>query len=234
MAIILRIDVDKPFGVNGLANRIKSKIAEDYFCIGKSFGYLSHLRKLINVCNENNVTGHFYFRICTLPTNDIIELLKKGNHIIGLHAENTNNYDTFSNEFDIVNKHFNGELYDFTKHGSGKLKLGKFHYPPYEPEKYIEWAKKKNTKYILGNGIVQNENDFVKQNDIYQNMFWLEHDYRNANFNDINVVIELATSLTVPIIMHPCSFDADIEVYKDFQKLISAVKSQGISWSVEL
>ena len=62
-----------------------------------------------------------------------------GGHKIGFHAENTRTIDTFSEELNVFKKKVSpAKVESFSKHGSGQLKLGKYHYPSFEPEKYGE------------------------------------------------------------------------------------------------
>src|ERR1041385_3333452 len=99
MPLILRFDVDKPYGNAGLLRRVMSKLVEDYwFPRLDAFGYLSHLAAFLRYCNEQKIQGLFYFRLCTLPNDEIKTLLKQGNHKVGFHAENTRSFETFSDE----------------------------------------------------------------------------------------------------------------------------------------
>ena len=86
----------------------------------------------------------------------------------------------------------------FTKHGSGFYKLGKNHYPPYEPDKYKVWAKEIGIEFIFGNGIPSKVEDIIQVDGFYNNMFWMEPDYRSSTFNSIDKLIEIIQLQLIP------------------------------------
>jgi len=231
MPLILRVDVDKPYGMSNLFKRFLSKFSENVFSYrSKKLGYLAHLKLFVQFCNDNDVNGYFYHRICTYPTNEILSLQKKGNHKIGLHAENTRSIKTFSDELMRLSKFTDLKIDSFTKHGSGVLKLGKHHYAPYEPEIYKKWANEINCNFFLGNGIIEDANYSIVYNTFYSDMFWVEHEYRSPNLKSIEKVIEIAKKNTVPIIIHPSNFVRFKAVSSDFKLLIDMAKQENIKW----
>jgi hypothetical protein len=233
MPIILRVDVDKPFGHSNLINKVKSKLSEDYWFpnfLPFKRNYLYHLEDFISVCNRENVRGLFYFRICTTPNEIIKKLLIDGGHKVGMHAENTRDYSTFTNELSNLTKLSSLTFDTFTKHGSGSLKLGKHHYAPYEPDKYREWAPKSNIQFPFGNEICAAAVDFTAIDGFFPKMFWLEREYRDSNIFEIKDLIEIAKTSVVPVLIHPCNFVSSSVVRNDFMDLIKQAKEANIDW----
>lgn len=233
MGLILRVDVDKPYGHSNLFYKIISKISEDFWFPNISFIYLFHLKCFLRYCNKNSVRGYFYHRMCTVPSLSIYNLLNKGNHKIGFHAENTRSIETFERELAKFKSNAYCKTCDsFTKHGSGTYKLGKHHYPPYEENKYIDWARRLQIKFPFGNGIASNSNDFNIENGFYKNMFWLEPEYRAESLSSIEEIIEIAKHQDVPVLIHPCNFYTFKVVRKEFEKLVELAKINNIEWVI--
>ncbi|MFK5889321.1 MAG: hypothetical protein QM486_01165 [Flavobacteriaceae bacterium] len=234
MSLILRVDVDKPYGKKSISDRIKSKLREDYYLPAyKVLGYLIATEKFIVFCNDNKIKGTFYFRNSTIPDKKIIKLLKEGGHEVGFHAENTLNITTFKNEIlKFKNKLPEFEIKSFTKHGSGKYKLGRNHYPPYEPLRYQKWAKDLGLKYIFGNEICKSKIDFDTIDGFFSKMFWIHRDYRDFNFSKLEDLIEEVKNKNIPIIIHPSNFFANKNVNQDFKRLVSLTKKNNISWDL--
>ncbi len=235
MGLILRVDIDKPYGNTTLVRKIASKLVEDFYAkpLFNSFGYLTHFANFLKTCNDYNVSGIMYHRICTIPNEAVMELIKKGNHKIGLHAENTRNLETFSNELNTFKSLLpdkNIAVESFSKHGSGKVKIGKYHYAPYEAEKYLEWAKQLNLKFPFGNEIGENENDFLQKNNFHKSVFWIERDYRSSTFNTLEQLVEVASIHDVGVLIHPCNYDSTKNVADDFHELIKMAKEKKIEW----
>ncbi len=236
MPFILRVDIDKPYGSSNLFQRIISKLREDYwFPKIDSLGYLRHVEIFLDLCLSENISGNFYFRNCTAPNTKIIRLLEKGCHVVGLHAENTKTITTFSSELsdfkEISNKK---EISTFSKHGSGIHKLGKNHYVPYEPEKYLEWADKLKISFPFGNDICTSEKDFLNRDIYFPKIFWIEREYRSSKLNSLEDIIKIAKDNIVPILIHPTNFCARRNVKNDFIKLIRLSKEADISWITTL
>lgn len=234
MSLILRVDVDKPYGRHTLPRKIFSKIKEDFFTeLPIKVGYLSHLKEFIRFCNQNNVQGHFYHRICTAPDAETIEMETKGGHVTGLHLENSRSKETLKAEINRLQQKVNNLTIDsFSKHGSGTYKLGKHHYAPYEPLKYKQWAGELGLKYPSGNGTAEKASDLYNVGGYYENLFWLEPYYRNPQFNKLEDVVEAAKNGDVTVLIHPCNYIADKQTKEDFETLVKMAKSEGVSWKL--
>lgn len=235
MSLILRVDVDKPFGNSNLFTKIASKFIEDYLghISTKTPGYLSHQIRFLEYCNSENVPGFFYYRMCTIPNQKVIQLMEKGGHKFGLHAENTRSFETLGFELDQLRKKISPiPVETFSKHGSGVLKLGKNHYPKYEPQNYIEWSEKLKCAYPFGNDIPKNGDDLIEKNNFYPCVFWIEPEYRFSEFNSIEQLIDVAKTKRVPILIHPENFDRENFVKDEFKKLVKRAKEENIQWEV--
>lgn len=228
MALTLRVDVDKPFGNHTLFRKIASKFFEDTGIIPPRLGYLSHLEDFLYILEKQGVKAVFYFRICTLPTEVIIQRLQKFGHQIGWHVENTSNFKTFSDELRRFQELTGIIPHSFSKHGSGVRKLGRYHYPHYEEEKYLEWSKEVRVPFLFGNGMAQEE--LKNPNNFYPDVFWLERNYRSSELDSLEKVIILAKGQTVPILTHPENVIRDKNCLEDLEKLIALSKSHNVPW----
>lgn len=230
MAILIRLDIDKPFGRANLVEKVKSKIREDYWLPAfPASSYLQDLADLLEYVNSKNVPVVSYHRLCTRPSVRIQRLLKKGNHAFGLHAENTRSLESLRSEVETLRQHHSDfPLHSFTKHGSGELKLGRHHYAPYEPEKYLQWAKELGVPFPSGNGVAQSKTDFEGEKNYYPNVFWLEPSYRSEAFNNLEEALAVARDNLVVFSTHPENLKAIPEVKKAFLQIIDEGKAQKI------
>jgi hypothetical protein len=235
MPFLLRVDIDKPYGHHTFFNKILSKSREDYYFPAiEMLNYLKPTIEFLKFCNQHKVTSFLYFRNCTVPSNAVNLLIKEGGHKIGFHAEDTRTIETFKNEFFEFENKIGEKVNYFTKHGSGQLKLGRNHYPPFEPEKYKIWGKQLNIDFSLGNGIATCLEDFIPKDGFYSSMFWLESDYRHPNLNKIDDLIDFAKSNIVPLVIHPANFYTFPNVKNDLKRLIDLSKMNNITWLNEI
>jgi hypothetical protein len=233
MAIILRVDVDKPYGNHTVLRKIASKMVEDFMPnFNLKIGYLSHLKEFIRYCNVKGVVGTFFHRICTLPDQDTLDLLQIGGHEIGLHLENSRNRDTFYNELNQIKSYTYLNVKSFSKHGSGVYKLGKYHYPKYEPELYKKWAIELGIRYPSGNGIPLKPEDLFSRDGYYENIFWIEPSYRSSRFNNLGDIIKIAKKNDIVVLIHPCNFLSDVATRKEFQNLVELAAVNNINWAL--
>ena len=141
MALIVRIDVDRPYGKSPFLRHVFSRVGSDYYFPRiQAFGYLRELEVILQMLNAANVRSHIFFRRCTLPSKPVFDLLDAGGHEIGLHLENSRSYDSFLHEKALLERFVGRPVVSVSKHGSGKHKYGFHHYAPYEPDNYILWA----------------------------------------------------------------------------------------------
>src|ERR1051325_4969551 len=118
MALIVRIDVDRPYGKHPRHRHVLSRISSDlFFPKIEAFNYLSELKWMLNVLNERNARSYVFFRRCTLPSPSVLTLLEKGRHEIGLHLENSRSCVTLQVEKTLLESHIKREISSFSKHG---------------------------------------------------------------------------------------------------------------------
>lgn len=68
MPLVLRVDVDKPYGRATIKEKVLSKVREDLWLPAiPSIGYLSHLKIFLAFLSKEKIKAHIYFRKCTLP-----------------------------------------------------------------------------------------------------------------------------------------------------------------------
>jgi len=231
MPFLLRIDIDKPYGHHTLFSKVLSKIRENYYFPAIDLlGYGKPINELLKLCNSQNIPAILYFRNCTIPNSETNFLINKGNYIIGFHAEDTRTISSFQNELDFFVTQIGSKVKTFTKHGSGKLKLGKNHYPAYEPEKYKEWAKKMCLDYSFGNGIPSKIEELYSKNGFYEYMFWMERSYRKPPLENIEDLLVTAKINKIILVVHPANFYSYKQVRDDLENLIKISKANQIDW----
>ncbi len=230
MGVYIRIDVDKPYGHKNLFAKIVSKINEDYFKISLPNMYLKGLISLLKYLNSQKIPSNIYFRTCTIPNKEVIQLLKEGGHSIGFHAENTKSKDSFIQELKVFEKKIGKKITHFTKHGSGKLKLGKYHYPIYEPKKYLQWSKEMELTYKFGNGTLEEKKSYNEG--FISDMFWAEDWYRKSEFNSIDKLIEQSKNSDEVFLIHPANYETHQSVKKDLEYCIEEIKHHSIEVKV--
>ena len=228
MPLVLRIDVDKPYGNHSFVRKIASKFFEETALPCPKLGYLDHLKDFLHILNSNKIPAIFYFRICSIPSNKLIEEIISHGHKIAWHLENSRSYETFLQELDTFKNKSGLNPHSFTKHGSGTKKLGRFHSPPYEAEKYIEWSKKIGIPFLFGNDLLNEKT--LHRNNFYPASFWLEKDYRDFSFCDIDQVLKKAKNEIVPILTHPENVIRDKICREELLQIIRGSKENNIQW----
>lgn len=232
MGLILRVDVDKPYGHHQFWRKVLSKVVEDYFPKLPQFpGYLSHLREFVDYCNQNSVHGIFFHRLCTFPDSKTIDLLLKGNHEIGLHLENSRTKETVLSEY----TQFKRVLPDlniryFSKHGSGTYKLGKFHERSYKPDLYKKWSESLPISFHSGNDILKSMTSIPETGGFNSAIFWVELDYRDEFFRGIDQLIQLAQKKDIVVLIHPSNFVTDSKTKNEFCLLVEKARESNVPW----
>jgi hypothetical protein len=229
MALIIRIDVDRPYGRHPLPRHLLSRLSSDlYFPKVPGFGVLTELQKMLAWLNREKARAYVFFRRCTLPSTAILELLDQGGHEIGLHLENSRSFETFAAEAQIVERHAGRKVLAVSKHGSGGAKFGFHHYAPYEPEKYIDWARQVSMRVFLGNledpclGPIRAGGDLV----VFPSAFWLESAWRDTNRFTVDWLLDHAPHRDIVLLVHPENVLADPGLVADFKKLIRTLESR--------
>lgn len=229
MSLIVRIDVDRPYGKGPLLRHVLSRIGSDvYFPRVESLGYLLELETILRMLNQAKARSYVFFRRCTLPTPAVMDLIAAGEHEIGLHLENSRSLQTFCHERKLLERYVGRPVFSISKHGSGKNKYGFHHYAPYEPEKYIAWAHESGMKVFLGNL----EDPTIPRSDassgleVFPSAFWLEPSWRDTARFPVEWLLERAAETDVVLLMHPDNVLADASLTRDLERLLGALPTR--------
>lgn len=234
MPLILRVDVDKPFGSSSLSRRIISKLRENAWFPPLGFlGYDHTSRRFAGYLHEKGIPAIFFFRLCTIPPKiHFREYLTLG-HIAGLHAENTRTDATFLDEIErFKQKTGLDRIVCFTKHGSGVYRLGRRHHAPYEEDKYRRWDRQYKIRFPFGNGMISSNH--WREGAFFTEMFWMHPSYRDTETFTVDWAIAQAKEATLGILIHPENYYAIPRVKHDFDRLIALSKQHRIAWTVTL
>ena len=229
MALIVRIDVDRPFGRGPFLRHALSRLASDiYFPRVESFGYLRELKIILQMLNGVRARAYIFFRRCTLPSESILHLIEAGGHEIGLHLENSRSFDSFANEKSMLERHIGRPVVAVSKHGSGKARYGFHHYAPYEPGNYIHWAQQSGMKLFLGNledpsiRPSEDETGFLA----YPSAFWLEPAWRDIRRFTIDWLCTQANVLDIVLLIHPENVLAEPSLSEDLKRLLRSLDTR--------
>jgi hypothetical protein len=229
MPLILRLDIDKPYGRATLQEKLLSKACEDIteFKV-ESLGFLDHLPGFFDLLDRSHISSYVYFRNCSSPKRDLQKRLEESGSVIAFHAENTRSEESFLSELHRFSALVERDVRHFSKHGSGEYKLGKNHYPIYEEDKYRLWAEKNNLKYFFGNGMVSASSRFERSS-FYSDMFWVEPHYRETSVFNLDWIEKNVEEKIIPIITHPENIYADENTGEEFKNLIERFGNQFIT-----
>lgn len=229
MALIIRIDVDRPYGRSPLLRHCLSRLSSEfYFPRVAGFGFLAELQIMLLWLNEAGARAHVFFRRCTLPSRLILELLDTGHHEIGLHLENSRSFDTFLEEKEIVEKHCGRKVLATSKHGSGGARFGFHHYAPYEPERYIKWAQQVSMRLFLGN-LQDPSLELTRAANglwVFPSAFWLEPPWRDTKKFTVDWLLEAARRRDIVLLVHPENVLTHPLLIADFKKVIRKLESR--------
>lgn len=229
MALIIRIDVDRPYGKSPLIRHLLSRLSSDlYFPKVSSFGFLAELQTMLSWLNDAGARAYVFFRRCTLAPKPLLGLLEAGRHEIGLHLENSRSFETFCEEKRIVEDHFERKVLAVSKHGSGCTKFGFHHYAPYEPDKYVGWAQQASMRLFLGNLEDPTLEPTKVSSDLwfFPSAFWLEPAWRDSDKFSVEWLGEHARDRDIVLLVHPENVLADPELMADFKRLIATLDSK--------
>jgi hypothetical protein len=229
MALIVRIDVDRPYGRRPFLRHVLSRVRSDlYFPAIEPFGYLKELGVVLKMLNEKGASAYVFFRHCTLPSPSILRLIRNGRHEIGIHLENSRSLETFVAEKEVLERHIGRSVMALSKHGSGSAKYGLHHFAPYEPERYVDWARNLGMKLFLGNledPSLQPTTDATGFR-VYPSAFWIEPAWRDTKAFTIDWLMSRARSSDIVLLMHPENVLAIPQLTADFQRLVSSLETR--------
>jgi hypothetical protein len=232
MSLIIRIDVDRPYGRAPWHRHVFSRVSSDLYCPKIAvLGYLSELQTMLGWLNEVQARAYVFFRRCTLPSARIMEMIESGDHEVGLHLENSQSFSTFLEEKQLLEHHIGKKIPYFSKHGSGGAKYGLRHYAPYEPEKYIGWASQASMRLFLGNledprleSTTANGSGLI----VFPSAFWLEPSWRDTEKFPVDWLLNRAQCQDIVLLVHPENVLTDAGLTADFKKIIRTLESRVI------
>jgi hypothetical protein len=229
MALIVRIDVDRPYGRRPFVRHLLSRISSDAFLPRiEAFGYLNELKQMLQVLNDNRARSYVFFRRCTLPSQPVLELLEQGRHEIGLHLENSRSFDSFTREKQNLERHVGKKVRAVSKHGSGGAKYGYHHRAAYEPEKYVQWARQCSMRLFSGNledptiEPVNHDGSLA----YYPSAFWLEPHWRDTATYTVDWLMREARKRDVIMLVHPENVLASTELTQDFKRAVANLETR--------
>ena len=222
MALIVRIDVDRPYGKQGILRHLASRISSDYYLPRMNWlRYLDELKTILNILNANGRSAYVFFRKCTYPTPEVCDLMNAGGHQYGLHLENSRSAETFSEELQSLQRQLGRRVEAFTKHGSGRASYGWHHYAPYAPERYLDWGRQAGLKVFFGN---LEDPRLMPAKDggllFFPSAFWLEPDWRDTKRFPLEWLLNEAAERDVVMLLHPDNVTADPEIMREFRMAI--------------
>lgn len=228
MALIVRIDVDRPYGRKPFLRHVASRMSSDFWWPRmESLGYLAELKEMLGWLNERGARAYAFFRRCTLPDKAVLELMDAGQHRIGLHLEDSRSFETFLREKEDLERFLGRRIQAFSKHGSGGRQFGRNHYAPYEPAKYVDWARKSSMNLFLGN--LEDpalEPEITAGVRVYPSAFWLEPAWRDACRFPVGWLARKARQTDVVLLVHPENVLASANLIVDFQTLTSSIPTR--------
>ncbi len=229
MALIVRVDVDRPYGKSPPVRHCLSRLSSDlYFPKIVGLGFLAELQTILTWLNEERTRAYVFFRRCTLPSKAILELLNLGQHQIGLHLENSRSFASFIHEKQILENHIGRKVFAVSKHGSGGSRFGYHHFAPYEPDKYVEWVRKASMRLFLGN-LQDPSLDPIEAGGnvlVFPSAFWLEPPWRDVKKFTVNWLLDSALSHDIVLLVHPENVLAHPGLIADFKTLIRKLESR--------
>jgi hypothetical protein len=226
MSLLLRLDIDRAYGKAPFHRHVMSRISSDYYMpTVKAFGYLKELKVMLEMLNARRARSYVFFRKCTLPSREIMALIKKGAHEIGLHLEDSRSFETFAAEKRRLERHIGGKVTSFSKHGSRGIKYGYHHYAPYEPEKYVSWARQAEMRAFLGN--LEDPSlppvNQLPSLSVFPAAFWLEPAWRDTGKFTIDWLKSHALVQDTVLLIHPENVLENPELTRSLLDLVSAL-----------
>jgi hypothetical protein len=229
MALIVRIDVDRPYGRSPAWRHILSRLSSDlYFPKIEQLGYLEELRTMLGMLNRHAARAYVFFRRCTLPSPPVLQLLAEGRHEVGLHLEDSRSFESFREEVRLLEAHLGARVSAVSKHGSGGARYGLHHHAPYEPERYVEWLGRAGMKVFLGNledpAMPSSRTGAGVQ--VFPAAFWLEPAWRDVRRFTVDWLLSRARSTDVVLLVHPENVLAEPALVRDFDRLLQSLETR--------
>lgn len=233
MSLILRIDVDRPYGKQGFVRHLASRLTADWdLPIVPGLNYLAELKSILQILNSYGRPAYVFFRQCSLPNEAVCRLMDAGGHCYGLHLEDSRSYETFAHERELLEAKLGRRVNVFSKHGSGVHRYGHHHYPPYEPQRYLSWARQSAMRVLFGNQEDPTVLPKIEETLVYfPAAFWLEPAWRDTQRFSIEWLINEAQQRDVVMLLHPDNVMSSGVLRQQFLQVVQAVTSRRLCTS---
>jgi|ERR1017187_773103 hypothetical protein len=229
MALIVRIDVDRPYGKQPVFRHVLSRMSSDLcFPNINAFGYLRELEVMLRILTERGAHAYVFFRRCTMPSPSVLRLLEIGGHEAGLHLEDSRSFRTFLEERNNLERHLGKKVLAVSKHGSGGAKYGYHHHAPYEPDRYVAWARQAGMRLFLGNledPFLEPEHDGDRFTS-FPSAFWLEPHWRDLERFTVEDLVCRAKERDIVLLVHPENVLENPELAGTFAGLASDMETK--------
>jgi hypothetical protein len=153
--------------------------------------------------------------------------MDEGKHEAGLHLENSRSFETFLDEKKTLERHLGRPVFSVSKHGSGKAKHGFRHYPPYEPEKYQDWARRAQMKTVFGN-LEDPSLEPARVGGLlfFPSAFWLEPYWRDTGRYSEDWLLANAPRRDTVMLVHPENVWESPEITRSFTRLVTELETR--------
>ncbi|UCG02604.1 MAG: hypothetical protein JSW11_01160 [Candidatus Heimdallarchaeota archaeon] len=228
MPIILRIDVDNPYGYYSFPKKVLNYFSTNYrrFPIRYDFlGYLAQAKSLFHTLREAKIPATWFFRVQSRPNRKFQQELLSSGHEIAYHAERTASLRYFQDDLQELSKNLPTPILGYSKHGSGQLKLSKYHTVEYDFPSLIKLGQEMNLRYFTGNEEIPTLEPLqMGELQVFKGSFWLDENYRDVVRYPITWLIEAASKgKTIVLLTHPYKWVYSRKEKEDFQTLVEAI-----------
>lgn len=226
MGVFLRIDVDNCYSWKNLLQK-----SLNYLCLNYPFiairspklGYHSFMNDLLQIINDQDIEAGWFFQPNTTPKRNILDKLKKTNQVLGYHCVSSYSFESFFKGLHSLEKKLSLKLNMFTKHGSGKLNLNRFHTPEYNESELVEFGKLSSLKLFSGNledpSLKSREDGDLK---VFPSTYWINPRYRDTSKFDLEWLESYAKHNTVICLIHPLRLLLEEDTSQEFNKFLNS------------
>ncbi len=225
MGILLRIDVDNPYGYSDLLRKTFNFFALNYFFPPLPKLHLSNFKKLLEDLEDRGIPVNFFFKPKTLPSKELsVQIIKRNE--VGLHAVQVHTFEKFEEELKKVNARFGNKVRGFSKHGHWRNWVGeRGSVPGYNPNKLLKYARKAKLKYFAGN--YENPTykpEIVQGVHYFPSAFWLNERFRNKKFT-LNWLFQNSQVRDIVVLMHPWEWVTLKQVREAYEKILTKTET---------
>ncbi len=226
MSIYLRIDVDNCYSWRNLFTKALNKVCLNYPSVAirsKMLGYQFFVEDLINKIEEVGIKAGWFFQPLTVSKKKVIEQLDAKGHTLAYHAVTTDTYEHFMNGKTSLERVFGKNVECMSKHGSGELKLNRFHTPEYDPDQLLEYSKKAGLKLFTGNDtnpeLPERKEGGTK---FLPGIYWINPSYRDTKKHNLQWLKDYSTANDVIVLVHPIRIAMDRTIASEFDRFLEA------------